>query len=108
MDIDEPWEEPRADLERKKREYRNREDIRRTHKKYLEECYRKQIGLPIHRRQNINIFSFTDHRVAKGYQKVVTTCQGMYYEIKDNQVDWDRMGRQRLTIGGDSAGGEKG
>ena len=25
----------------------------------------------------------------------------MYYEIKHNQVDWDRMGRRRLTIGGD-------
>ena len=76
-------------------------EIRRGHRKYLEECFRQQIGLPIDNWRNTNIYSFTDHRVAKGYQKVVTTCQGMYYEIKENQVDWESMGRKRLTIGGD-------
>ena len=87
--------------ESRKRERRNMPEIRREHKNYLEDCFRKQIGLPTDRGQSISIHSFTDHRVAKGYQKVIATCQGMYYETKHNQVDWEKMGRKRLTVGGD-------
>ena len=101
MDIDDQEEVARIDQETRKREFRHKSEIRRGHRKYLEECFRKQIGLPVDSWQNTNIYSFTDHRVAKGYQKVVTTCQGMYYEIKENQVDWGSVGRKRLTIGGD-------
>lgn len=101
MDIDDQWDVPRLNREKGKRENRHTAEIGRGHRKYLEECFRQQIGLPTDRWQNINIYSFTDNRVAKGYQKVVTTCQGMYYEINENQVDWESVGRKRLTIGGD-------
>ena len=101
VDIDDQEEVPRLDQETGRRDDRHKDEIRRGHRKYLEECFRQQIGLPIDNWRNINIYSFTDHRVAKGYQKVVITCQGMYYEIKENQVDWESMGRKRLTIGGD-------
>ena len=69
------------------------------HKAYLEECFRRQIGLPIDKSQRIDIFSYTDRRIAKGYQQIVTTCQGMYYEIREE--DWEHWNGKRLTIGGD-------
>ena len=72
-----------------------------AHREYLEGCYRRQIGLPLAKKQRINIYSYTDHRVARGYQKVVTTRQGMYYELTKEQVLWKELPKERLTVGGD-------
>ena len=49
----------------------------------------------------MNIYTFTDKRIAKGYQRVVTTCQGMYYELKEEQVEWENWHGKRATVGGD-------
>ena len=71
------------------------------HRAFLESCFRKQIGLGIDSPQKINIYSFTNKRVAKGYQRVVTTCQGMYYEMRREEVDWEQWNKRRVTVGGD-------
>ena len=71
------------------------------HRAFLESCFRKQIGLGIDNPQKIDIYSFTNKRVAKGYQRVVTTCQGMYYEMRKEQVDWQHWNNRRVTVGGD-------
>ena len=94
-------EEPGGNNRNRNKYERNRSEIEKAHRKYLEDCYWSQIGLPIIRQQNINIYSFTDYIVAKGYKKVVTTCQGLYYEMERKQIDWRKMGNMRLTVGGD-------
>ena len=75
---------PETDGNRKRKQKMN--EIR--HKSHLEECYRRQIGLEVDTPHRIDIFSFKNRRIAWGYQRIVTTCQGMYYEISEDQVDW--------------------
>ena len=99
MDIDsrEPEKTPKPEESR----YTEQAKIRKEHRKYLEKCYERQIRLPLDEKQDISIFSFTEHRVARGYQKVVTTCQGMYYELTKEQVVWRTVPMRSVTIGGD-------
>ena len=107
----ERWEDERTTYneDRRKRINRNATESWYTeqtkpeiaHREYLEGCYRRQIGLPLDKKQRINICSYTDHKVAKGYQKVVTTRQGMYYELTEEQVMWRELPKKRLTVGGD-------
>ena len=82
-----------------------RAEMRREvpHRSFLERCFRKQIGLGIENPHRMNIYTFTDKRIAKGYQRVVTTCQGMYYEMKEEQVEgklaWQKSDcRGRLVL----------
>ena len=99
MDEDAEYEKsnpPKVDIEFSEE---NRKDI--PHRSYLEGCFRKQIGFRTDTPHRININSFTDKRVAKGYQRVVTTCQGMYYEMKEEQIDWQQWRKRRATVGGD-------
>ena len=37
--------------------------------------------------RRINIYSYQDKRVATGYQRIVTTWQGMYFEMRESDVD---------------------
>ena len=71
------------------------------HRAFLESSFRNQIVLGIDKPQKINIYSFTNKRVAKGYRRVVTTCKGMYYEMRREQVDWAHWNNRRVTVGGD-------
>ena len=57
------------------------------HRSFLETCYRRQIGLAIEKPQKVDIFSYTHKRVAIGYQRIVTTCQGMYFEMREEDVE---------------------
>ena len=71
------------------------------HRTFLEDCFNRQIGLPLNKRQTKNIYSFTNKMVAKGYMKVVTTNQGMYYELVKEQVCWESFKDRKITIDGD-------
>ena len=71
------------------------------YKYYLEACFRKQLGLSTENQQQVNIYSFTNKRLAKGYQRVVTTCQGMYWETRKEQIEWEQWKNRRVTVGGD-------
>ena len=99
MDIDsrEPEKTPKPEESR----YTEQAKIWMEHRNYLEKCYERQIRLPLEEKQDISIFSFTEHRVARGYQKVVTTCKGMYYELTKEQVVWSTVPKRSVTIGGD-------
>ena len=78
------------------------------HERYLKQCFREQINLPIDEPQRIDIYSFKNKRVAKGYQRVVTTYQGMYYELTWQQLEWDNLQDRGVTIGGDYRWGTEG
>ena len=49
--------------------YTEQVKTRIAHREYLEGCYRRQIGLPLAKKQRINIYSYTDHRVARGTKR---------------------------------------
>ena len=89
-------------LEKEERRKSGRTEIPELpHRRFLEECFSRQIGLPIHKRQTKNIYSFTNMMVSKGYTKVVTTYQGMYYEMEKEQVNWGSFRDRKITIDGD-------
>ena len=88
--------------ERKEDQYDKQSRIWWEYKDYLQQSYEKHIGLPLHRKQDTSIYSYTEHRVARGYQRVVTTCQGMYYELTKEQVVWNKVPKRSVTIGGDT------
>ena len=85
-----------------KRQYTEQCNILWEHRDYLQKNYKRDIGLPLDTKQDISIYSFTEHRIARGYQKVVTTCQGMYFELTKEQVVWNKVPKRSLTIGGDT------
>ena len=99
MEEEDEFEEQEPITEEKELGNENRMEI--PHKTYLETCYTRQIGLPIEEPQRIDIFSFTNKRIAKGYQQIKTTCQGMYYEMRSEQVDWKQWNNRRATVVGD-------
>ena len=101
MERDEEMRAPDKTMNTAKKRYTEQVKTELAHKEYLEGCYKRQIRLPLTEKQNVSIYSYTDHRVAKGYQKVVTTCQGMYFELKKDQVVWSKLPKKRMTIGGD-------
>ena len=102
METDDNTRDPEISRQTEKRQYTEQTKIWWEHRDYLQKSYTKHIGLPLDKKQNTNIYSFTEHRVARGYQRVVTTCQGMYYELTKDQVVWSTVPKRSLTIGGDT------
>ena len=90
------------------RQHRKWKNQKNPHEEYLEECFRNQIGMPTERPQRINIYNFKNKLVANGYQRVVTTWQGMYYEMTKQQVEWRNLKDRGVTIGGDYRWGTEG
>ena len=91
-----------------RRQQRNWKNQKYSQEEYLEECFRKQIGMATQRPQRINIYNFQNKKVANGYQRVVTTCQGMYFEMTKQQVEWGNLKDRGVTIGGDYRWGTEG
>ena len=50
------------------------------HKKFLKKCFQEKIGIPMNQARSINIFNFDETLIAKGFDRVVTTWQGMFWE----------------------------
>ena len=101
MDVDEEDEWNNQKTRTSNNEARNQRVHEIPHKRYLEWCFSKQIGYSIENPQKLDIYTFTERKVAWGYQRVVTTCQGMYYEMKKEQINWKHFKDGRITIGGD-------
>ena len=91
-----------------RRQQRKWKNQKYSQEEYLEECFRKQIGMPTQGPQRINIYNFKNKKVATGYQRVVTTCQGMYFEMTKQQVEWGNLKDRGVTIGGDYRWGTEG
>ena len=100
-DENEPPVRNRTRLKVEKRKSGRNEIPELPHRGFLEDCFNRQIGLPIKGRQTHNIYSFTNILVAKGYTNVVTTYQGMYYEMEREQVNWGTFKDRKITIDGD-------
>ena len=70
------------------------------HFNYLERCWKEQIDLPLSQRQKRNIYSFQNALVATGYDKILLTWQGMFYEISESDIELDNLSVQTLAEAG--------
>ena len=57
-----------------------------NHFQFLRECFQRDVGLPLDLPQARKICSFNNTLIAKGYQRVVCTQQGIYYELKEKNI----------------------
>ena len=57
------------------------------HFEYLKNCWNQQIELPLLQPQKRNIYSFKNALVATGYEKILVTWQGMFYEVSDRDIE---------------------
>ena len=64
MEIDMSDSEKKKPTTEKSR-YTDQAKILREHRNYLETVYKRQIGLPLDKKQDISIYSYTEHRIAR-------------------------------------------
>ena len=99
--MDTEYNKPPRRRERVPRNTGEQSKRKTPHEDYLAECFRQQIRLPLEDPQKITIYSWRDKIVAHGYQRVVITWQGMYYELTEQQVEWANFQNKTTTVGGD-------
>ena len=68
-----------------------------THFQFLKECFHRDVGLPLDQPQARKICSFNNTLIAKGYQRVVCTQQGIYYELKEEDIIFDNLKEKLVT-----------
>ena len=52
----------------------------------LKKSFQNQIGIPLDSPQCMNIFNFDEKLIAKGFERVVITWQGMYWEHSKDDI----------------------
>ena len=62
-----------------------------SHFQYLRECFKDQVGVSMWRREPIEISSWNNVQIARGYEKVVVTWQGLWWELTYEDVNWDNL-----------------
>ena len=62
---------------------------------YLEDSFREQIGLPLHKPSKTKIFNFDDVLIANGYNDVVVTWQGLFWEIDHDDIAFWNLSRDQ-------------
>ena len=75
------------------RESRKAEEPEIDHFEYLKKCWDEQIGLPLSKPQKRNIYSYKNALVATGYEKILVTWQGMFYEVSEMDIELDNLTR---------------
>ena len=63
------------------------------HFEYLKKCWNEQIELPLSQPQKRNIYSYKNALVATGYEKILVTWQGMFYEVSDMDIELGNLSR---------------
>ena len=67
-------------------------------KKRFKDCF----GLPTEMYKRRSLFSFDGVELAKGYRRVVATWQGLYYELKDQDINFNGLHQDFNTAWGKS------
>ena len=62
---------------------------------YLEESVREQIGLPLRKPSKTKIFNFDNVLIANGYNDVVVTLQGLFWEIDHDDIAFWNLSRDQ-------------
>ena len=73
----------------------------RGHFSFLKECYSEHIGLPLQTPQRKRIYSYKNVCVAKGYERILVTWQGMFYEIRDEDIQFQNLEEKLKTSRGE-------
>ena len=63
------------------------------HFEYLKKSWNEQIELPLTKPQKRNIYSYKNALVATGYEKILVTWQGMFYEVSDMDIELENLTR---------------
>ena len=64
------------------------------HFKWLESEFKKRFQLPINIPQKKNIWSYDGTLIARGWNKIETTYQGMYFEIDEKDIAFGNLLRE--------------
>ena len=67
---------------------------------YLNTCFQDQIGLPTDISQKMNIFNFDETLIAKGFDRVVTTYQGLFWEHSKDDICFRNLKKAQWSIDG--------
>merc|ERR1711888_168874 len=67
---------------------------------YLRQCWYDQIDLPLLGHQKRNIWSFKNALIATGYDRVVLTWQGMFYEVSEEDITLGNLIKKGATDAG--------
>ena len=62
-----------------------------SHFHYLRECFQDQIGLPIWEPWQAPILSWNNVKIAKGYERVALTWQGIFWEVTRKDILFDNL-----------------
>ena len=93
------------DIRRRLRKYRDNKEAPglkdpENHFGYLRQCWHDQINLPLSGHQKKNIWSFKHALVATGYDRVVLTWQGMFYEVSEADIELGNLLPKQTTGAG--------
>ena len=61
-------------------DFRGKLDTAQNSVDFLTTCFQDQIGVKMDIPQSMNIFNFDEMLIAKGFDRVVVTWQGVYWE----------------------------
>ena len=67
---------------------------------FLNTSFQEQIGVPMNEPQSMNIFNFDETLIAKGYDRVVTTWQGMFWENSREDICFKNVRKVEYTAEG--------
>ena len=67
---------------------------------FLIECFQKQIGVPMNEPLSMNIFNFDETLIAKGFNRVVTTWQGMFWEHSKEDICFRNLTKVEYPVDG--------
>ena len=67
---------------------------------YLTKRFKEQIGVPMNRPMSMNIFNFDETLIAKGFDRVVTTWQGMFWEHSKEDICFRNLSKVVYSVDG--------
>ena len=79
-----------------------------SHFEYLRSEFKKQIELPMWEKQKKNIYSWKNVKIANAYEKIVATWQGLYWEVKEENIIFKNLTEKMNTEQGIEKWGTQG
>ena len=75
---------------------------------YLKKCFMDQIGIAMDCRQARSIFNFDETLIAKGFERVVVTWQGMFWEHSHDDISFMNLKKDQFSTDGFESWSAKG
>ena len=76
--------------------------------KYLKKCFMDQIGIDMENKQSRSIFNFDETLIAKGFERVVVTWQGMFWEYSHDDISFRNLKKDQFPPEGFESWSAKG